>query len=133
MPLVFAGRSLGVSLALLIGVTPVIPPEHVHQVEDHGRHHNLVHRHAAPHPTPLHSAEHQARLDDDDQPILTLDAVFTVTPIVRVPVAVHTSTAMPDAPRVAAILREPGFFERLIHGPPRAPAGLRAPPFATFL
>ena len=128
-----SGRGLAAALALAIGALPVIPPEHVHHRDDDGRHHNLVHRHATLHTSHRHTEPHQVRIDDDDAPVLTLDAVFTVTPIVRAPMAVQTSTVMLDPPRIVLTTRAPGFFERLIHGPPRAPASLRAPPLATFL
>ena len=133
MRVVFRGRCLTASLALIIGALPIVPPEHVHHVEDHGHPHNLVHRHAAPHSGQSHAAHHQTRVDDDDAPILTLDALFTVTPVTRIVVAMHQSTPVVDEPPLAVVLGTPEFFERLIHGPPRAPAGLRAPPSTAFL
>ena len=127
------GRTLTAALALVMGMLPIVPPEHVHHVEDHGHPHNLVHRHLAAHTGQSHTGHHQTRLDDDDAPILTLDAVFTVPPVTRIAVAMHVSTPVLGEPPVAIVLGTPEFFERLIHGPPRAPVGLRAPPTTAFL
>lgn len=130
----FGHRWLGIALALAVGALPVAPPEHVHESEERGHHRALVHRHLEGHLGGHHGAHYEGELDDDDAPVLTFDAVYTV-PQARAIVSVPpvTVVAFGEAPIVNVIRRTPEYFGRLIHGPPRAPAGLRAPPSTTCL
>jgi hypothetical protein len=129
MALVSLRRIFGLMLAAVVGFAPLAPPEHVHEAEEHGLHHLLVHRHAEQHGTVPHSREHRFVLDDDDAPVLTLAAVFTIpaTPdhlhgfageLLRAIEALTPGDIPPSAD-----------YERpVIHGPPRGPTSLRAPP-----
>src|SRR6185436_3328834 len=65
-------------LSLAVGLLPMAAPEHVHEREDHGHAELVVHRHMRPHGVLEHHRDHQASLDDDDAPILTLTTVYTV-------------------------------------------------------
>jgi hypothetical protein len=124
-----AFRLVGVSLIAAIGFIPLAPAEHVHEFEEHGTHQKIVHRHSEGHAALDHSAGHHGVVDHDDALILMLPTVYTVP----------TAPADAASPEVAIVgLLEPPlarrlhpgteFIERLIHGPPRATASLRAPP-----
>ena len=111
-----------------MGVFPIAPPEHMHEAEDEG--HVLVHRHLPAHGMPEHHSEHDpATLDHDEEPVLTLSSVYSVpSPFVMVgPVLTVTAQVEPPQPRL--LERSPASVDILIHGPPPAPTGLRAPPF----
>ena len=136
----FARPLIGVALALTVGILPILPPEHVHEVEEHGQQHGLLHRHLDDNDNPHHStaSHHSVSLeptfDDDDAPIATFEATYTVPSVTRVETGLTISVpVILDAPGKVAILGAPEYFERLIHGPPRAPAGLRAPPPVSLL
>ena len=124
-----AGSRFGSALlAAVIGLVPIAPPEHVHEVEEHGHHHSILHRHVDEHGTP-HSLEHHPAVDDHDAPALTLTVFYVVpdpagSPAIPVPV-VRTIVEPPTEDLLAP---SSPYVERIIHGPPRAPAGLRAPP-----
>lgn len=126
---VMASRLLAAVLATALGLLPVAPPEHVHEAEEHGHAHAVIHRHLEPHGIlNQHHANRHPELKDDDGPVLTLTAAYTG------PLAAFT----PAAPQVAGVLIEPPSFhaferpfadvDLLIHGPPRAPTPPRAPP-----
>ena len=125
---VFRGVSLCIVAAM--AALPLAPVEHVHRTDGPDGQHLVAHAHLEDH-------HHQADADDDhlathvedeDSVVLTLDRVF-------VPQPVHHSVDMlveadsyqsPDAvvrPGVAA-----RYQRRFIHGPPRGPTSLRAPP-----
>jgi hypothetical protein len=124
-------RAISLLLALIVGALPMVPAEHVHE-SDAGEHHEaLVHRHAAPH-LPGQAADHLDHdggvVDHDDDHTITLSSFFT-TPLL------YSGTA--PAPLVTTLLPRPptvvidgpsADVEHVIHGPPRAPTGLRAPP-----
>jgi hypothetical protein len=117
-------------LSLAIGLLPVAAPEHVHEREEHGHAEMVVHRHMPPHGLIDHHGEHQASLDDNDAPVFTLTTVFTVPgqAILSLPQrSASTLIAPPEQQRIERILTK---FDVPIHGPPRAPAGLRAPPIS---
>ena len=122
-------RCLALLLSAAVAWLPLAPPEHVHEAEEHGHQHLLVHRHAGTHHFALAGEHHDGAFDDDDAPVLTLAAVFTIpaSPGVLASAVTHSLVlpALPVGPRVD---RTPEYVERQIHGPPRAPAGLRAPP-----
>ena len=130
----FGGRILGIVLALAVGGLSSAPPEHVHEAEDHGHEHLLVHRHLAAHAKDHHQNGHDGVLDDDGAPVLTIDAVYTVpatTTLLAAPPSVVIALAEP--PTINLLSGHPDYVERLIHGPPRAPTGLRAPPLPSHL
>ena len=130
----FRTRIFGIALALAVGSLPVAPPEHVHEAEEHGHQHVLMHRHFAAHTNNHHQDGHDGVFDHDDGPMLTLDAIYTlpvaVTPLAPPP---HVVISFIDPPAINLVFRHPDYVERLIHGPPRAPTGLRAPPLSFFL
>jgi hypothetical protein len=125
-------RSLAVALSAALGLLPVAPPEHVHEAEEQGHSHVVVHRHATTHGILEHHSDHHATstLEDHDGPAFTLTDSYTVP----------ATQVLVGPPAVAATLIEPTVSRRLarvfvgtevlIHGPPRAPTGLRAPPFS---
>lgn len=69
-----SGRASAVLALLgLLGLA-VLPPEHVHEQDDHGHHTELVHRHFEAH----HPASSSTHVDDDaDEDAHYLTAVFT--------------------------------------------------------
>jgi hypothetical protein len=111
-----------------MGLLPVAPPEHVHEAEEQGRVHAVIHRHLKQHGILEHHAEHHSTVDDDDGPALTLTTNYTVP----------ASLTLDSPARIVSTRMEPSppqRFERpfadldiLIHGPPRAPTPPRAPP-----
>ena len=116
-------------LSLAIGLLPLAAPEHVHEREDHGHAQVVVHRHMPPHSFLEHHREHQGSLDDDDAPILTLTTLYTVPDSLVLAAPERSSTALIQPPERQCVERVVSKFDVPIHGPPRAPAGLRAPPF----
>jgi hypothetical protein len=135
MPAMRGVRWLGVLyLTVMMGWSPVAPPEHVHESDDdHGVHHLLVHWHAEGHFEGSHAADH-AELGESESQTLTLDAAFMLPPSPVHSVPVSTAAIVLDEPTVPATRRVVADdVELLIHGPPRAPTGLRAPPSASRL
>ena len=125
---------LRVVLALAMGSLPVVPPEHVHEKEEHGHEHVLVHRHLGAHVTAHHHESGDAMFDEDEGLTLALDAVYTVpppAPVLSQPPAIVL--ALIEPPPVHFTSRSRDDVEYLIHGPPRAPTGLRAPPLSSRL
>jgi hypothetical protein len=124
---VLTRRFFGVLLSLALGWLPMAPAEHVHETEEHGQLHLVVHRHLAHHS--VHHADDRDRvLDDDDAPILTFTAVFLV-PRDASPIPVPAITGIViAAPASPARQRTPERLAPFPHGPPRATASLRAPP-----
>jgi hypothetical protein len=118
-------------LALLVAALPVIPPEHVHEQVASSGGRALVHRHAVPH-SPAHRHAASATVDDSDS-VLTIDPLFTVVAKVYVagPVLAKTDIAV-DSPRNWSF-RIRTFEAVPIHGPPRGPTQLRAPPSRSSL
>jgi len=123
-------RALGFLLALMIGGLPIVPPEHVHETDDHGHAGLLVHRHLSAHT----GAAHNGVLDENEAPILTVDAVYTV-PVVSGVIALPATraTAVIVLPVAVPISGHREQLAPLIHAPPRAPTGLRAPPRSSRL
>ena len=119
-------------LAGAIGLLPVMPPEHVHETAlPDGHHHLVVHRHAAGHVSMPHPGS--GPLIDDQDPVLTLDALFTAPAQTVVSAPVLTTVSVPVPPATISRAPQDQFVECLIHGPPRAPTDLRGPPLATCL
>jgi hypothetical protein len=121
-------RVLGSVLSLALSLPPVIAPEHVHERDDHGHAQLVVHRHMSPHGMLDHHREHQASVDDDDAPILTLTTVYTVPGPVILGAPERVVSALVEPPGAQRIQRPQTRFDVPIHGPPRAPDSLRAPP-----
>jgi hypothetical protein len=118
---------LASALSLAIGVLPLAPAEHVHEREDHGHAQVVVHRHMPPHGL-LGHREYQASLDDDDAPVLTLTTVYTVPSSLALATPERSASEFVEPPERKSIDRVLTGFDVPIHGPPRAPSGLRAPP-----
>ena len=124
-----SARLVGVLLSVAIGWLAVGPPEHVHEEEEHGQAHFLVHRHLEPHPPTVVWAGRAGVLDHGDAPILTLTAAFTIPGVPSVGALPVVTVVVDLEPAVTPVrYRTPPLLDRLIHGPPRAPVGLRAPP-----
>ena len=123
----FVWRLLGVALTVAIGLLPIAPPEHVHEHDSDGHHETVVHRHVQVHHS-LPSGDHRhLAWDDDDTPVATLTDEYVAPATVQIgapPVAAVTVLPVPQP----LLLSRAEFVERLIHGPPRSPAALRAPP-----
>jgi hypothetical protein len=117
-------------LSFALGLLPIAAPEHVHEREDHGHAQVVAHRHMPPHGFLKHHRQHHASLDDDDPPALTLTTVFTVPGSMVLAVPERSASALAEPPEQQSIERALTKFDVPIHGPPRAPAGLRAPPFS---
>ena len=115
-------------LAGAMGLLPIVPPEHIHETEEDGRHHLVVHQHLQSHELLEHFGDASGAFDDDDAPILTLPAVFTVTPPILIAAPVLLAVEFVEPPIATSYERPIDDVEILIHGPPRAPTGLRAPP-----
>jgi len=103
-----------------------LPPEHVHEVQNHGEHSEVVHRHLAAH----HHSESGAALDHQDGDARYLSSPFTIP---------DASKATPVRPVAVSVLAfTPPHLERgwrleplhvRVHDPPWARAvGPRAPP-----
>ena len=117
-----------VALLGLLGLA-LLPPEHVHDQDDHGHHTEIVHRHFEAH----HPVSTQSHVDDDadeNEDTHYLTAVFTAPepfhggPVVAV-VVVHVALVSP--PLVSQVaLDSPAA---LGHDPPwRSSLSPRAPP-----
>jgi hypothetical protein len=123
-------RFLAAVLGTAMGLLPIVPPEHVHETEEQGHVHAVVHRHLTPHGIPDSHADHHPSVDDDDdQPVLTLKTIYNVptAPVVLSPLpSIVTELGEPPAPK--RIDQAFADVEILIHGPPRAPTPLRGPP-----
>ena len=117
-------------LSVVIGLLPLAAPEHIHEREDHGHADVVVHRHLPPHGLEEHHREHQASLDDDDAPVLTLTTVYTVPSSIVLATPERSASALIEPLERRSVERVLTKFDVPIHGPPRAPAGLRAPPFS---
>jgi hypothetical protein len=129
MRFVRTSRLLAGVLGAALGLLPVAPPEHVHEAEEQGRVHAVIHRHLKAHGIlEQHHADHRPELNDDDGPVLTLTAIYTV------PLGTFTATppqlvsALIEPPKLAVFERPFADVDLLIHGPPRAPTPPRAPP-----
>jgi hypothetical protein len=134
MTTVFSGRVLCLLLALGVGWIPTAPPEHVHESEDHGHEHVVVHRHFDGHHTQSHAAHHDNSVNDDDAAVVMLEAVYGMPSAAFAGLSYQVPPAVVLAvPPVPVHSPTPDYVERLIHGPPRAPTGLRAPPVLTRL
>jgi len=122
-------RQAGVVLVVALGLVPLLPTEHVHELTDADGHHEVVaHRHSAPHAVSMIDSERGDIVDHPDGLTLNLDDSYTApAPYV------HQLPAMPVAmvtidPRLSVAPASRDFSAPPAHGPPRVPTGLRAPP-----
>ena len=106
-------------LAIATGLLPVAPPEHMHEAEEQGHVHAIIHRHLKPHGILEHHAEHQSTLDDDDGPALTLTTIYTVPAPVALTSPVRIVSAWIEPPPPALFERP---FRRRRHPDSRAAA-----------
>ena len=130
MPDVKVSRFLAGVLGAALGLLPVAPPEHMHEAEEQGHVHVVLHRHLNPHGILEHHGEHHSTVDDDDGPVLTLTTVYNVPAplVVAGPPRIAHEWIEPPTPR--RIERPLADVDILIHGPPHAPTAPRAPPFS---
>jgi len=124
---VLAVRLVAVAVAFALSGISLASPPHVHEVEEHGHHELIVHRHFQTHAA-VAINHHQPAVDHPDDLIATVDQDYTVPPSLQLtaPDVVPVATlVVPSSPtRIGHV----EFVERLIHGPPRAPASPRGPP-----
>ena len=121
-------HALGLALCAVLGVTPVIPPEHVHEVEEHGHVEFVAHRHLLDHAiaSPHEAAGHQ--IDHDEDPVATVSEAFIVPPTASIAAPPLRFVSVILEPPDSAAIQSVDSVEPLIHGPPRAPADQRGPP-----
>ena len=124
-------RFLGLVLAAIVGLVPLVPAEHVHEVEEHGHLELVVHRHLGEHspfPPAIHHDDHRHVLDHPDALINTQDQDYIVPGVRHLLVAADSVRIAFVEP--APVSRAPftGFVERLSHAPPRGPTPNRGPP-----
>ena len=123
-------RLLAGALAVVMGVFPIAPPEHMHEAEEEGHVHVFVHRHLPAHGLLEHHPDHHpATVDHDDGPVLTLSSVYNIPSIFVVVAPLRTVTAHVEPPQPKRVERSSTDLDILIHGPPRASTALRGPPF----
>jgi hypothetical protein len=131
LPPVLLHRFFGAILAAAVGIVPLVPPEHVHEIEDdHGHVEFVVHWHAQAHGV-FEEAEHHDHgraVDHTDPPIATLDQAFVLPSVARLALPAGTTPSTLPEPTVSPRIAFAGYIERLIHGPPRAPTFQRGPP-----
>ena len=122
-------RLLAALLGVVVGVFPIAPPEHMHETEEEGHAHVLVHRHSPVHELFDDHDDPPETLDHNEGPAHTLSSVYNVPNPVLITGPVLIVTAQVEPPEPRRLERSSTDVEILIHGPPRAPTGLRAPPF----
>jgi len=127
---VLAYRAVSLCLVAALAGLPLAPVEHVHRTEGSDGHHQVVaHAHLEDHhhaePGDDHLATH---VEDDDTVVLTIDRIFIPEP--PVPHLEMTTAAAVYVPPLAVVRAGAAdrYLQRLIHGPPRGPTSLRAPP-----
>lgn len=116
------------ALVAAVGLLPVAPPEHLHEGEEHGHAHVVMHRHEALHGVADHDRQHESAVDDDDGPVLTLTTAYTTPVTWGVPTPMPLVHVLVEPPTPNPLERIVADVALLIHGPPRAPTPSRAPP-----
>ena len=123
--------SRAASLCLVAGLAalPLAPVEHVHHTDGADGHHVVAHAHFEDHHHPVASDDHLAtHVEDDDSVVLTLDRIFIPEqPAPRLDLTVASGIYLPPLAVVRAGVAD-RYLQRLVHGPPRGPTSLRAPP-----
>ena len=117
-------------LAAALGLVPLAPQGHAHQTETNGHRQIVVHQHSEAHAIGHPSGDRGDRraFDHPDDPILTLSTVYTAQAPQLPAVPIRTAIAIIQPLQAEAGRASYGLVELLIHGPPRAPTGPRAPP-----
>lgn len=140
-------RTLSFVLMAVLAALPWAPRAHVHAVREADGEHHVVHTHRQAHThhvAPNHHGDHdadrdadhdqhRATLDHDESVVATLEPVFTVPATHLLAAPVSTLLGLIAEPPPLQRLARAGFVERLIHGPPRAPAAERGPPSISLL
>jgi hypothetical protein len=121
-----------VSLCLVAGLAslPLAPVEHVHRTDGPDGHQVVAHAHVEDHHHPAASDDdHLAtHVEDDDSVVLTLDRIFIPEqPAPHLDLTAAAGLYLPPLSVVRAGAAD-RYLQRLIHGPPRGPTSLRAPP-----
>ena len=124
--------SRAVSLCLVAGLAalPLAPVEHVHRTDGPDGHQVVAHAHFEDHHHQAASDDdHLAtHVEDDDSVVLTLDRVFVPEQAARhLDMTAAAGIYLPPLAVVRAGAAD-RYLQRLIHGPPRGPTSLRAPP-----
>jgi hypothetical protein len=127
-------RLVSALLTAAAGLLPLAPAEHAHEIETDGHRNIVVHQHADAHRIAHAPVDREGArsFDHPDDPILTIATVFTTS----TPQGAPTPARVTGAVLQLHLVRQArhlslGLVERMIHGPPRAQIGLRAPPTIT--
>ena len=122
-------RAVSWCLVACLAALPLAPVEHVHRTDGPDGHQVVAHAHFEDH----HHAEPgendlATHVEDDDSVVLTLDRVFI--PEQPAPHLDMTAAAGLYLPPLAVVRAGAAdrYLQRLVHGPPRGPTSLRAPP-----
>jgi len=130
MQAVLVPRAVSLCLVAGLAALPLAPVEHVHRTEGpDGQHQLLAHAHVEDHHHAEPSDDHLVtHVEDDDTVVLTIDRVFV--PEQPAPQLETTAAAAVYVPPLAVVRAGAAdrYLQRLIHGPPRGPTSLRAPP-----
>ena len=95
-----------------MGVFPIAPPEHMHESEEEGHVHVVVHRHLPVHPLVAHHSDHHpATVDHDEGPVLTLSSVYKIPSTVVILGPTRTVTAHVEPPQPQRLERSPADVE----------------------
>jgi hypothetical protein len=120
-------RASAALVAACLALAPILPAQHVHEANHHG-HGRVAHQHLSPHHLPAPETALGHHVERDDEPILTLTTVYTVPPPPGMAAPPADAVTLLTVPPVAVVRQHTQYVERVIHGPPRAPTSLRAPP-----
>ena len=123
-------RTLLVCLVAALTALPLAPVEHVHRTDGPDGHHLTAHAHLEDHqhqaePDTDHRATH---VEDDDSVVVTLDRVFVSQPLHHAADMTLEADSYLPPPAVVRAGVAVRYQRRFIHGPPRGPTSLRAPP-----
>jgi hypothetical protein len=131
---VSASRLCSIVLVGVLGVLPVLPPEHVHELTDaEGHQVVVVHRHVQLHTITGPASGRDATIDHSDPVTTDLDGTYTSPARYTLRPPFVASVLVPPAQPVRRPFVALRFSDRLIHAPPRAPSSLRAPPSLRLL
>ena len=131
MPAVVAVRILAGILVIALSGIPLASPEHVHELDEHGHVEFVVHRHLETHAAIDH---HDGKgWDHPDEPVATLHQDYTRPSGIQLAAPPPLQSVVIPIPPRPTLVGYIEFVERLIHGPPRAPAPDRGPPSSSRL